>query len=404
MQNFYITAQELTALDPHEVRIVDARASLADGPTGRQMWEAGHIPGAVQADWQEDWGVTRDGVEGMLPEPAEFAAAMSRLGIDNDTLVVAYDDNSLFTASRLAWALLQNGHARVRILEGGYPGWVAAGLPVSTDISDQDQAPREFRAGQPAGLLTEMPEVLELVRSGGTQLVDCRMDGTYFASGGQIPGATRLPSPTILTEDGGLRSSEELVQLATDAGLDPERPAVLYCGGGVSAAAVLMALRNSGFEKLRLFDGSWSQWSTVASNPVQKVAPAPLGAYAPGRVAAGLCFVAGQDPVAADGSVVGEGDIAAQADQVFENLRLCLAAEGLDFSDVVSLTTYVRDISQAGTVSQVRAHFFAQHRPTSTVVGGVDLLDPAWLVEVEAVAALRQGANEDLNATETARS
>ncbi|MFC5821925.1 sulfurtransferase [Nonomuraea harbinensis] len=253
-----------------DVRVVDTRASLADGPGGRDMWAAGHVPGAVHADWIEDWGTTVDGVEGMLPEPEEFAKAMSRLGVGNDTLVVAYDDNSLFTASRLAWALLHHGHQRVAILDGGFPAWQAAGLEVSTDQADSRPEPRDYRPGAPRGMRREMDEVRALLGRDDVTLVDCRMEETFAASEGRIPGANRLPSPSLIGEDGRFRRGEEVARLAADAGVDKDRPAVLYCGGGVSAAAVFIALRDAGFSDLALYDGSWSEWSQHADNPIQR--------------------------------------------------------------------------------------------------------------------------------------
>ncbi len=256
-------------LDRPDVRVVDARASLADGSTGREIWAAGHVRGAVHADWLDDWGTTVDGVEGMLPAADEFATAMSRLGIDNDTLVVAYDDNALFTASRLVWALLHYGHERVAVLDGGFPAWEAAGLPVSADEADGTPRPRSFVVEARHGLRREMAEVRALLDRDDVRLVDCRMDATFDTSAGRIPGATRLPSPDLIGDDGRFKRGEQIAALAASAGVAPEGPTVLYCGGGVSAAAVLVSLREAGFENLTLYDGSWSEWSRHEENPIE---------------------------------------------------------------------------------------------------------------------------------------
>jgi 2-iminobutanoate/2-iminopropanoate deaminase len=118
----------------------------------------------------------------------------------------------------------------------------------------------------------------------------------------------------------------------------------------------------------------------------QANAPAPLGAYVQTLTAAGLCFVSGQVPVNPGGDDPPAGDVTAQAEQVFTNLRACLAAEGLAMSDVVSITTYLRDAADGPQVSAVRARYFGDHRPTSTVVAVSGLLDPAWRLEVQAIA------------------
>ncbi len=118
--------------------------------------------------------------------------------------------------------------------------------------------------------------------------------------------------------------------------------------------------------------------------------PAPLGAYAQTIVAAGLCFVSGQVPVDRDGNHLPADDLAAQAEQVFANLEACLADQGLTMADVVSITTFLRDIGDGAAVSAVRGRFFGDHRPTSTVVEVSGFLNPAWRLEVQAVAAVRE--------------
>ncbi|MCD6638661.1 MAG: RidA family protein [Nocardioides sp.] len=118
--------------------------------------------------------------------------------------------------------------------------------------------------------------------------------------------------------------------------------------------------------------------------------PAPLGAYAQTVTAAGLCFVSGQVPVDEHGNHLPADDVAAQAEQVFANLQACLVDQGLTMADVVSITTFLRDIGDAAAVSAVRGRFFGDHRPTSTVVEVSGFLNPAWRLEVQAVAAVRE--------------
>ncbi len=118
--------------------------------------------------------------------------------------------------------------------------------------------------------------------------------------------------------------------------------------------------------------------------------PAPLGSYAQTVTAAGLCFVSGQVPIDRDGRHLAADDVAAQADQVFTNLEACLADQELTMADVVSITTFLRDIGDGATVSAVRGRFFGDHRPTSTVVEVSGFLNPAWRLEVQAIAAVRE--------------
>ncbi|WP_187281575.1 RidA family protein [Nonomuraea sp. C10] len=126
----------------------------------------------------------------------------------------------------------------------------------------------------------------------------------------------------------------------------------------------------------------------------QRKGPAPLGAYVQTMTAAGLCFVSGQVPVDRNGDTLPADDLVAQAEQVFANLEGCLADEGLAMSDVVSITTYLRDVADGPEVSAVRARFFGDHRPTSTVVEVSGFLNPAWRLEVQAIAVAREPDSE----------
>lgn len=249
-----------------DVRVVDVRWALDDDTAGHAAYRRGHLPGAVYLGWLTDWSDPDDPVPGQLAGPQAFADTMGRAGIGPETTVVAYDDGRLYLASRLSWALRHYGHRDVSVLDGGYPAWVAAGLPVSTDMPTPST--RRYPVPAEHGLRVTLPEVLEAVRSGGSPIVDCRMDSTYRAAGEHIPGATRLPAPELFDPaTGRVRAAEELRALAEEAGLDPEQPAILYCGGGVSASAVHTALSAIGYPRLRVYDGSWSEWSADPNTP-----------------------------------------------------------------------------------------------------------------------------------------
>jgi len=265
---YLITVEELQArLQDPAVRIVDVRWSLGDPNAGRAQYLEGHIPGARYLSWLADLSDPDDPVEGQLAPPDRFAATMSAAGIGDASEVVVYDDGRIFMASRLLWALLEYGHDRVRILDGGWPAWVKTGAAVQLDVPPPP-TPGTFTARAPRGLRVSKDDVHEALKSSDVRIVDCRMDATYESAGAHIPGATRLPAPDLFHHSTGrLLTTEELQELVSRAGIDHDDEVVLYCGGGVSACAGFVALQVLGIDHAKVYDGSWSEWGADSLTP-----------------------------------------------------------------------------------------------------------------------------------------
>lgn len=265
--HYLIASGELRArLGEPGLAVIDARWDLDDRDGGRNAYRAGHIPGARYVSWLDDISDPADPVAGQLAGPADFARAMSAAGVDDTSEVVAYDDNTIFTAARLLWALRVYGHDRVRVLDGGWPAWVRSGGPADTAVSPPGAA--HFTPAPARDLRLTKDQMLAVVESGEMQIADCRMDSTWYAAGAHIPGAVRLPAPLLVRpEDGTLRDAAGVRRLLAEAGIDAGRPIALYCGGGVSAAEAFMALRTAGIQTARVYDGSWSEWGADPATP-----------------------------------------------------------------------------------------------------------------------------------------
>jgi thiosulfate/3-mercaptopyruvate sulfurtransferase len=264
---YLITSGELRArLGEPGLAVIDARWDLDDRDGGRNAYRAGHIPGARYVGWLDDFSDPADPVAGQLAGPADFARAMSAAGVDDASEVAVYDDNKIFMAARLLWALRIYGHDRVRVLDGGWPAWVRSGGPADTALPPAGAA--QFTPAPPRDLRLTMDQMLAIVESGAMQIADCRMDGTWYAAGAHIPGAVRLPAPSLLQPgDGTMRDAAGVRRQLAEAGLDADRPIALYCGGGVSACEAFMALQTAGVQAARVYDGSWTEWGADPATP-----------------------------------------------------------------------------------------------------------------------------------------
>jgi thiosulfate/3-mercaptopyruvate sulfurtransferase len=262
---FFISTADLAArLTDPDVRVVDVRWQLGAPAAGERAYAAGHIPGAVYLSWLRDLSDVSDPVEGQLAEPEAFARVLGATGVGPGTTVVAYDDGRIYLAARLIWALRHYGHADAHVLDGGFPAWKREARPVTTEVPVPE--PRAYPVPRGHDLRATKDEVLAALSSGNSTIVDCRMDETYEAAGAHIPGATRFPAPALF--DHGLLHAPALIEeLAERAGIDRDRPTILYCGGGVSASAAFVALREIGFGRLTVYDGSWTEWSADPDTP-----------------------------------------------------------------------------------------------------------------------------------------
>ncbi len=264
-----IGPEELAALLGRGARVtlLDVRGSMT-GPPGRPEHEAGHLPGAVFVDLETELSGPHGhgGGRHPLPDPEEFQAAMRAAGVDDDVPVVAYDGATSLYAARLWWLLTDAGHRDVRVLDGGYAGWVGAGLPVESGPTGPPRAGGFVaRPGRRARVGAE-----EILAGPGSPVVDVRAANRYRGEtepfdpvAGHIPGALNRPAADLLDERSRFRPAADVA--AAFAGI--EAP-VLYCGSGITAAQALLALEASGLEGARIYPGSWSDWLGDPARPV----------------------------------------------------------------------------------------------------------------------------------------
>jgi thiosulfate/3-mercaptopyruvate sulfurtransferase len=261
-------------LDAPHVRVLDTRGRVpAPGEAPASMLDeylAGHVPGAALVVWNVDFVDVDDPVPNQLASAARFEQAARRLGIDDDTLVVCCDDYRSIFAGRLWWAFRAMGHDRVRVLDGGWRGWMRDGRPVEQGHG-RAPAPGTFQARPRPELRWTIDDVAARDRD-RTVLVDARSRERFAgtgtdAVGGHVPGAVNAPYEELVDEDGFLRPDDELRRVLGAAGIDAATPPaslVGTCGSGISASVPLLALEHlapGAGVRAAVYDGSWAEWS-----------------------------------------------------------------------------------------------------------------------------------------------
>ena len=253
------------------LRVVDVRWVLGEPGKGRQAYDAGHIPGAIFLDVDTDLVAPTGPGRHPLPDPADFRARLEAAGIGSAHSVVAYDDVGGWVASRLWWMLDDLGHRDVAILDGGYPAWVAAGLPTTTEVPRFE--PAELWVAERWSKVIDLEGLSD--RLGDVVLLDARAAPRYRgeiepidAVAGHIPTALNVPTATNLGPDGRLLPAAELRERFVSLGADgSSRHVVTSCGSGVSACFNSLAMRVAGLPDPILYPGSYSDW-TQQSMPV----------------------------------------------------------------------------------------------------------------------------------------
>ncbi|MBK1614376.1 sulfurtransferase [Rubrivivax gelatinosus] len=270
-----ISADELRAT-PDAV-VLDCGFDLADPGAGDRAYAAGHLPGARYAHLERELSAAKgDGRRGRhpLPDRAAFAATVGGWGIVPETQVVVYDAQGGPYAARAWWLLKWLGHGKVAVLDGGPAAWLAAGGELATASAPAETLPPYPASAEPA-MATIAAESL-LAAIGHLRIVDAR-GGERFRGevepidpvGGHIPGATNRFFKDNLQADGRFKPAPAL-RAEFERWATPADHIVLQCGSGVTACHNLLAMAHAGFDGMRLYPGSWSEWCQDASRPVAR--------------------------------------------------------------------------------------------------------------------------------------
>jgi thiosulfate/3-mercaptopyruvate sulfurtransferase len=259
----------------------DGVVVVAEVDENPDLYEEGHIPGAVKLHWRDD---LQDPVRRDLVERADFERLLGERGIGNDTTVVLYGDKNNWFAAYAYWYLKIYGHADVRILDGGRQKWIDEGRELTTaapavrpatyTAQERDESIRVYRDDVLAGLGRDGRTLVD-VRSpqeyAGELLAPPGYEQEGASRGGHIPTAQSVPWAQAVRDDGTFKPAGELRELYGGKGVTPDKEVLAYCRIGERSAHTWFVLRELlGYENVRNYDGSWTEWGNLVDVPIEK--------------------------------------------------------------------------------------------------------------------------------------
>jgi len=259
----------------------DGDVVVAEVDENPDLYDEAHIPGAVKLHWRDD---LQDPVERDIVDRETFERVLAERGIDNGTTVVLYGDKNNWFAAYAYWYLKTYGHADARILDGGRQKWIDEGLELTTDTPSPER--KDYNAQErDESIRAYRDEVRKWIEETNRTLVDVRSPGEYSGDliappgyeqegaqrGGHIPGAASIPWASAVRDDGTFKSPDELRELYGGKGITSDTEVTAYCRIGERSAHTWFVLRELlGYENVRNYDGSWTEWGNLVDVPIEK--------------------------------------------------------------------------------------------------------------------------------------
>jgi thiosulfate/3-mercaptopyruvate sulfurtransferase len=283
----YASDRVLVDADWAKAHLDDPNVRFVEVDVDTTAYSQGHIPGAVGWDWTSQLS---DGVRRDLASREDFSALVSRSGIGPATTIVLYGDNNNWFAAFAYWQLKLFGQDDVRIINGGRKYWLDHGLPITTDEPSYPETGYQLPEAD-FGLRAYRDDILPRLGDAELVLVDVRSPAEYNGEiiappgmsetaqrAGRIPGAASIPWGQTVREDGTFKSPEELRALYEAKGVTPDKDVIAYCRIGERSSHSWFVLHELlGYQRVRNYDGSWTEWGSLIGVPIEKPVLVPAG-------------------------------------------------------------------------------------------------------------------------------
>jgi thiosulfate/3-mercaptopyruvate sulfurtransferase len=265
-----------------EFLLFDCRSDLTNPKAGYESYLDGHIPSAIYVDIDHDLASEKNGQNGRHPLPAieQWIKTCASLGITKDSNIVIYDNHSCMYAVRMWWMLRATGHKHVRLINGGYGSWLAAGFTGEKTDNQRLNTPAATSGMTVAAFKDALlaSDLLQNLSSKKFVILDARSSDRFRGEnetldpvGGHIPGAINRFFKNNLAANGQFKSADVLAKEFRDLlGETPSESIIHQCGSGITACHNMFAMELAGMNSSMIYPGSWSEWCADPARPIEK--------------------------------------------------------------------------------------------------------------------------------------
>lgn len=277
----YAHPEVLVSIDWVADHLEDPNIKIVESDEDVLLYEVGHIPGAIKVDWQND---LQDQLIRDYVNKENFEKLLSEKGISNDTTLVFYGDRNNWWACYAFWTFKVMGHENCLVMNGGRQKWIEEGRELTKDVPSYPKTDYKV-SGTNESIRAFRDDVMKHIGS-GNPLIDVRSPGEYTGEllhmenypqegalrGGHIPRAKNVPWSKAANEDGTFKSADELKDIyKNEQGLKDGDDVIAYCRIGERSSHTWFVLTYLlGFDKVRNYDGSWTEWGNLVRAPIEK--------------------------------------------------------------------------------------------------------------------------------------